>query len=113
MTNTALKLNEIEYITNDEIALDISDIITICKKYSVLGYQIQNQIGHIVELGIDEAINSGNVNVKALPYIRDFLKSIMENGYFGEACNQSAGVVLLIDDYELKHPEQFRNNNRN
>ena len=89
--------------TNDEeysIPLDISDIINICKDFSNLGYNIQNQIDAILEVGIEEAIKSGSVKQESLPKIRYFLQKIIDNPYFGDAAYQAKECLHLIDTYK-------------
>ena len=89
MTSTSTK-NFIDTATltqEDEfnIPLCIDDIISICREYNKLGWQLQQQIENIVELGVEEAINSGEVKQTSLPFIKDFLQAITLNPYFGEA----------------------------
>lgn len=90
---------------NDEysIPLDISDIITICREYNKLGWQIQNQVENILEVGVEESIKSGNVKKESLPHIKSFLQQIMKNAYFGDAVSQANDCIRLIQEYEDKH----------
>lgn len=94
--------------TNDKddeftIPLDISDIISICREYNKLGWQIQNQVEQILEVGVDESIKSGNVKRESLPHIKNFLHRICENAYFGDAVDQARDGIKLIAEYEEKH----------
>src|SRR5271157_6352337 len=71
------------------IPIDISDIISICKDFNSLGWQVQNQIENILEIGVEESIKSGNVKPESLPRIRYFLHRICNNAYFGDAVSQA------------------------
>ena len=99
-------------ITNEtddiDIPIDISDIINICKEYSKLGWHIQNQVECITDLGIEEAISSGKVKVTALPHIKDFLYSVSNNMYFGDAAEQAQDCIALIENFENKNPDLFK-----
>lgn len=88
--------------TNDEysIPLDISDIINICREYNKLGWMIQNQVENILEVGIEEAIKSGNIKKESLPHIKAFLSRICENYCFGDASSQAQDCIELINQYE-------------
>ena len=97
--DTILSSNEEEY----SIPLDISDIINICKEYNKLGWQIQNQIESILDLGVEQAIEVGNIKSISLPHIKDFLKSIYRNPYFGDARSQAQDCIFLIEEYESKN----------
>ena len=81
------------------IPLDLSDIINICQEYNKLGYNIQNQIENILEVGVIESINSGILKQQSLPHIKDFLKAVCNNPYFGDCCSQSIELIELIDDF--------------
>lgn len=87
------------------IPLDISDIISICKEFNGLGWQIQNQVENILEVGVDESIATGKVNQASLPHIKKFLKAICGNPYFGDSKYQSLNIIWEIDDY-LKNNSQ-------
>lgn len=100
-----------ELVTNNEtttntaaeefsIPLDISDIISICKEYNKLGWQIQNQVENILELGMNESIKSGKVKRESLPFIKQFLQQIVKNAYFGDAVSQAEDCIQLIREYE-------------
>jgi len=79
------------------IPLDMSDLISVCQEFSNLGLQIQSQIEHILELGIEESIKSGLIKKEHLPQLKKFLKIINQNPYFGDACSQSGDLILKID----------------
>lgn len=110
-------LNIIETSTSEEqddefsIPLDISDIISICKDFNSLGWQIQTQVENILEVGVEESIKSGNVKKESLPRIKFFLRKICENAYFGDAASQAQDCIRLIQDYEetnrIKHVSNF------
>jgi hypothetical protein len=106
-----LALNEITTTTEKDeeysIPLDISDIINICREYNKLGWQIQQQVENILEVGVEESIRSGNVKRESLPYIRSFLKAIISNAYFGDAVIQAQDCIVLIKEYEYKYQEVF------
>lgn len=80
--------------------IDITDIISICKEYNKLGWQIQNQVENIIEFGVEESIKSGFVKQESLPHIREFLIAVSRNPYFGEAILQAQQCVDLILKYE-------------
>lgn len=92
-------------IADDEfsIPLDISDIISICKEYNKLGWQIQDQVESILELGMNESIKSGKVKRESLPFIKQFLQQIVKNAYFGDAVSQAQDCIQLIKGYELEN----------
>lgn len=110
-------LNTIETSTSEEqddefsIPLDISDIISICKDFNSLGWQIQNQVENILEVGVEESIKSGNVKKESLPRIKFFLRKICDNAYFGDAVSQAQDCIRLIQDYEeanqIRHVSNF------
>jgi len=85
------------------IPLDISDIISICREYNKLGWQIQNQVENILEVGVEESIKNGNVKRESLPHIKHFLHSICQNAYFGDAVSQAHDCIRLIVDFESKN----------
>lgn len=85
------------------IPLDISDIINICREYNKLGWQIQNQVENILEVGVEESIKSGIVKQQSLPHIKSFLKAIGKNAYFGDAVSQAQDCIELILEYEDKN----------
>src|ERR1700684_3745651 len=86
------------------IPLHISDLLSLCKSYHQLGYSIQSQVEMIVDIGIEEAITSGVVDLIALPHIKHFLRSIAEEPIFGDASSIALDCVCLIELYEDKHP---------
>ena len=85
------------------IPLDISDIISICREYNKLGWQIQNQVETILEVGVEESIKTGTVKQQSLPYIKSFLMAISRNAYFGDAVSQAEECIHLISEYESTH----------
>lgn len=93
--------------TELDIPIDINDIIEVCKQYTQLGWNIQQQIGWLIELGIEESLKEGKVSVEALPHIRQFLKSITEK-MFGDTVDQAFAVIMMIDNYELHNPQVFK-----
>lgn len=82
------------------IPLDISDIISICREYNKLGWQIQSQVENILEVGVAESIKNGIVKKESLPHIKSFLLSISKNAYFGDAVSQADDCIQLIQEYE-------------
>lgn len=82
------------------IPLDISDIIAICREFNKLGWQIQNQVENILEVGVEESIKSGIVKPQSLPHIKSFLHAISRNAYFGDAVSQAEECICLIEEYE-------------
>lgn len=111
--NESETLNLIEPILSDDkdeeytIPLDISDIINICKEFNSLGWQIHNQIDDILEIGLEESIINGSVKQDSLPIVKNFLKAICRNPYFGDACLQAQDCLLLIQQYEEKHKIKY------
>lgn len=89
------------------IPLHISDILKVCRSHSKLGWLIQSQAEAVLELGVTEAVDSGLVSIEALPHIKDFLLNIAENLYFGEASDQAADCIYLIDIFEQDNPTLF------
>lgn len=85
------------------IPLDISDIINICKEFNNLGWQIQQQVENILEVGVEESIKSGIVKEESLPHIKFFLRRICDNAYFGDAVSQARDCIYLITEYEEKY----------
>lgn len=103
----ALTLTEIKN-SNDQdeefnIPIDISDIISICREYNKLGWQIQQQVENILEVGIEESIKTGYVKRESLPLIKDFLRQVSNNPYFGDAVSQAHDVIKMIQKYERDH----------
>ena len=89
------------------IPLDISDIISICKDFNSLGWQVQNQIDNILEVGVEESIKNGTVNQESLPRIKFFLHRICNNAYFGDAASQAQDCLKLIYQYEEKYKVRY------
>lgn len=88
------------FVDEFSIPLDITDIISICKEFNQLGWQIQTQVEHILEVGVKESINSGLVKQQSLPLIKNFLQAICRNVYFGEAILQAQDCIELINNYQ-------------
>ncbi|MEO7172792.1 hypothetical protein [Flavobacterium sp.] len=82
------------------IPLDISDIINICREYNKLGWQIQSQVDLILELGVEESLKTGLVKRESLPFIKNFLKAITQNSYFGDATSQAEDCFELICQHQ-------------
>jgi len=91
------------------IPLCMDDIITICQQYSVLGYNIQQQINSIVDVGVEESIRSGVVKLGSLSHIKDFLRAITSNAYFGDAASQADDCISAIKQYEGKQQTKLLN----
>ncbi len=89
------------------IPLDISDIISICKDFNSLGWQVQTQIDNILENGVEESIRNGSVKQESLPRIKYFLRRICGNAYFGDAVSQAQDCLLLIKQYEDKYQVRY------
>lgn len=99
LINTATSNDKDEY----NIPIDISDIISICREYNKLGWQIQQQVENILEIGVEDSIKSGYVKRESLPLIKDFLRVVSENPYFGDAMAQAQECMFLIDMYCEKY----------
>jgi hypothetical protein len=103
----ALKLNETTASSDQDeeynIPLDISDIIQICREYNQLGWHIQQQVESMLEVGIEESIKTGYVKKEALPLIKNFLRQLSRNPYFGDAVSQAHDCIILIQRYEKEH----------
>jgi hypothetical protein len=92
------------------IPLDISDIINICREYTKLTWQMQNQIEAILEMGVEEAIRNGAVNKGALPHIKNFLDKICKNVYFGDAIAQAQDCINIINLFLEKNSNNIMQN---
>lgn len=99
LVSTTSEEKEEEY----SIPLDISDIITVCREFNKLGWQIQQQVENILEVGVEESIRSDHVKKESLPHIKSFLRVIGKNAYFGDAVSQAHDCIKLIQSYEDKH----------
>jgi hypothetical protein len=103
----ALRLNETTTSSEQDeeynIPIDISDIIQICREYNKLGWQIQQQVENILEVGVEESIKTGYVKKEALPLIKNFLRQVSSNPYFGDAVSQAFDCIKLIQKYEKEH----------
>ncbi len=103
--SNAFWLNTSESSEEYSIPLDISDIINICREYNRLGWKVQMQVEHILEVGINEAISSGAVKKESLPFIKNFLNAISKNPYFGDAGSQAELCLSYIQKYELENKQ--------
>jgi len=83
--------------------LEISDIMEICKEYNKLGWQVQNQIENILQLGVKEAISRNVVKKESLPFIKNFLEQIIMSFSFEDAAEQANECLNLIQQYEEDH----------
>ncbi len=83
-----------------DIPLSISDLLVICKEFNNLGWQIQQQVECILEIGIEEAIKTGVIKQVAIPHIKNFLKAICNNAYFGDATMQAQECIHIISTYQ-------------
>ena len=114
-----MTLNELETLnvvvetTSDDkdeefgIPICLDDIISICRDFNSLGWQIQNQVEDILEVGVEESIKSGNVKRESLPRIKYFLRRICDNPYFGDATSQALDCIKIIRQYEEKHKIRY------
>ena len=98
MTTNGIKCVDDEY----DIPLDISDLISVCREYNKLGWQIQNQVESILDMGVQQAVEAGLVKRESLPHIKSFLNAICKNAYFGDAADQANACIYLIDEYLIK-----------
>lgn len=102
-----LELTNVSTTSSEEeeysIPLDISDIIAICREFNKLGWQIQQQVENILDVGVEESIRSGYVKKESLPHIKSFLQCVGQNPYFGDAVIQANDCITLIKQYEEKH----------
>jgi hypothetical protein len=89
------------------IPIDISDIISICKDFNSLGWQVQTQIENILENGVEESIRNGSVKQESLPRIKYFLRRICGNAYFGDAVSQAQDCLKLIKQFEEKYQVRY------
>jgi hypothetical protein len=90
---------------NDEynIPLDITDIISICREFNKLGWQIQSQVENILEIGVEESIKTGKVKQSSLHHIKSFFKAVHNNPYFGDSSLQSQDIIYQIDNFLIKN----------
>ncbi len=107
MNNSLNELNG-PVVSETKTIIDLSDVLEVCRQYTVLGWGTQNQIECLAECGVEEAIDSGKVNRQALPHIRDFLQSITERLINSDVVDQAYSILMMIDHYELKHPQILR-----
>ena len=93
------------------IPICLDDIISICKNFNQLGWQIRQQVENLLEVGIEEAITSGYVKRESLPLIKDFLQQVSNNPYFGDAVDQAQSCIRLIQQYEDRHSIVYSSSN--
>jgi len=95
-------------ILNDftDVPLDLSDLLTLCKEYSRLGFNLQNQVEILIDCGVETAINQRLIARSSLPHIRAFLKTIEQNALFGDSSLQANELITAIDFYAHKNPIQ-------
>lgn len=98
-TNTTISREE------EQAPIDINDILTICKEYHKLGWNIQSQIDVLMEIGIEQSIKKKIIKPAALPHIKEFLKQIVGSPYLGDAREQAEECILMIELFEDKHPQ--------
>jgi hypothetical protein len=110
MTNEFTLHTEVTEKEEESIPTDMSDIIKVCKEYALLGMNIQSQIDNLLEFGVERSISKSLVKKESLPFIKEFLKSITENVYFGDAVDQADEVIVLIDRYLNKNKVNILNN---
>lgn len=96
MINFYCSINRDE-IDFDSTPIDISEIISICKEYSSLGFEIQSQIDYILENGFKEAVKFNKVNLSSIIHIKDFLQKIANLEYLGDAAVQANDSIKEID----------------
>jgi hypothetical protein len=92
-----------------DIPLCVEDLIVICREYTRLGYQMQQSVDAIMDLGIEDAVNSKAVSAAALPHLKHFLQQVIRNPLFGDAVDQAAETVRAIEDWQEVHPTRITN----
>lgn len=102
-----MKIDFFSSINRDSIdyestPIDISEVISICKEYSTLGFLIQSQIDFIMENGFEEAVKSNKITASTLIHIKDFLNKISHMHYLGDAAIQAEDSIKEIEKYESK-----------
>ena len=112
ISNSVIHLND-NMEEEFSIPLCISDIINICREFTKLTWQMQNQIDSILEMGVEESIRSGSVQRTSLPHIKSFLMRICDNSYFGDAIFQAQETLYLIDLYLENNPQSVLVSNYN
>lgn len=76
--------------------LDMADVIRIGKAYSKMGWAIQEQLESVLDLGIKQALEDGELNMNALSYIYEFL----------EVCEQLGIEEAMISKELLQNEEK-------
>ncbi len=106
-TNLINSKSDVEKDDVIDIPIHISDILEVCKNFSLLGLKIQGQIDYIIEFGLEESMQASMVSVASLPHIKQFLTQIVENPYFGDASTQASDCILQIEKFENNNPQLF------
>jgi len=57
--------------------MELYDLIQLCKKYSHMGWAVQQQLDNILDVGLAAAIEEGKVNPNALNLVKDFLGDVV------------------------------------
>lgn len=104
MINTLNELNGPQ-VNDNNLPIDLTDLLEVFKGYNNLGWLIQRQIECLIENGVEESVMSGKVNIEVLPHIRNFLDSITQRMIGTDMADQCWAVIMMLDDFELKHPE--------
>jgi len=112
---TALKLEDLDFSFENEeeefeIPLDIEDIMLICREYSKLGWNLQNQIEAILDIGVEEALKSGQAKRESLPHIKEFLQQIISGVCVGNAATQAIDCIDLINYYQTTNKQASPSN---
>jgi hypothetical protein len=89
-----------------DVPLDLTDVLTVCREFSRLGYNIQAQIELLIDHGVENAINQQLIKRSSLPYIRSFLRTIVDAQYFGEAGSKADDLITEIDFFIHRNPYQ-------
>lgn len=74
------------------LAMDMSTLIAICKRYSDMGSAIQEQLAVVAA----DEMRLGNINSNALHYIADWLDYVYNNGLSDE----DSDLAYEIDDMQ-------------
>lgn len=93
------------------IPLNVSDILDVCKEYSKLGLLVQSQVETILDVGVEEAIESGAIKISSLPFIKDFFSQIEKNEFFGDASLIAKDLLFSIYQFEIRNNIRYIMNN--
>jgi hypothetical protein len=80
--------------------LDISELLELCETYVKVGPSIRQQIKKMCE---NDANIISSDSLRALPFVKDFLKKIANNVYFGDAGLQAIDLLSKIKFIEDKY----------